>query len=159
MRGLVLAIAVVLAGCGGSKAESVREAELGEYAKLVPKRGAYVRLLNAEGERWRAVFDADWDVIEIKGVWQTKDGEWSTMRIAPERTQKLWALAAEVLAHPQAPFTHQPDLRLELAIADGDDKAVLIKTQGPFVDGPAKQLFEGIKGWVPDPGDSANQAH
>ena len=152
MRQIVaLALALALAACGSA---SGREAELAEYATLVPTRGAYVRMLTADGERWRATFDADEQKILIHGAWHA-EGKFSTMGIGPAPTEKLWKLQTSVMAGPQPAWRHDPNLKLEIAFGD-KNKAMLIKTHGPFVDGDAKAFFDYVKGFVPDPDDPAN---
>jgi hypothetical protein len=148
-----LALAFALGGCGSA---SGREAELAEYATLVPSRGAYVRLLTADGERWRATFNADDEKILIHGAWH-KEGKFSTMGLGPDSTAKLWKMQLAVMAAGAQPaWRHDPNIKLEIALGDGD-KAVLIKTHGLFVEGSdAKAFFDYLKGFVPDPDDPAN---
>lgn len=152
---VALVIAVALAPAACSKPTG-REAELGSYATLTPRRGVYARMLTAEGERWRATYDMETERVEIRGAWQKEGSDKIVMIIGADPNAKLWGIATEVLAAPSPSWTHNPELALELAVADGE-QAVLLKTQGPFVDGPAKRLFDGIKGWIPDPADPANK--
>ena len=78
------------------------------------------------------------------------------MGIGPAPTEKLWKMQTALMAGGKTAWRHDPGFTLELALGDGD-KAMLIKTQGLFVeDSEAKAFFDYLKGFVPDPDDPAN---
>jgi hypothetical protein len=144
---LLFALAFLLTACG-NKATN-RATELGEFENLVPPHGVYVRLFTAEGERWSASYNQPENRILVNGVWRKKGSPWQ-MNLSPERSDVIWKMALRLLDAPVKAFHYDPDMRIEIAISDGD-RALVLKAHGPFVEGAARDLYEGIKGWVPDP--------
>jgi hypothetical protein len=153
MRGAAFAFVLLAGACSSPTG---RAAELGEYASVTPVHGAYVRLITPAGERWRATFDNDTQEILIRGAWQKEGSKKITMRLSDRSADPIWQHQVAAMAAGEPAWRHTPGIRIELAMSDGD-KAKLVQTQGLFIDGEAKALFEGIKGFVPDPADAANQ--
>jgi hypothetical protein len=151
----VAAIAFVMLA-GACSSPTGRGAELGDYASVTPVHGAYVRLITPAGERWRATFDKDANAILIRGAWQKEGSKKITMRLTDRSIEPIWQHQVKAMAGGEPAWRHTPGIRIELAMSDGD-QAKLVRTQGWFIDGEAKALFEGIKGFVPDPADPANQ--